>query len=163
MDTLINTLVALQAAGAFVGVACVVWGEFAYIRAIRDEHVDAAERAHLDASARGLYFGMTLLLLASLGLVILAYLSGGPLQPAVTATYWSFTLLALLVTLLTWARSRGHISFTLGSAALFTGWWFLLYLALGRLPLLSLGASVALYVVATALFYGILRAIRHLI
>ncbi|MDP2594160.1 MAG: hypothetical protein Q8P36_02380 [bacterium] len=160
MDALTGLLVFAQAFGALVGAIYAVHGELAYLRAARDGHIDKAERVHLDALARGLRFGMTLLLLASLGLVILAYASSTPIQPALTSGYWSFLALALLVTFLSFALSRGRISFSLGSAAVFTGWWFIVYLAFGRLPPLTLGASVALYVVATALFYVLLRFLR---
>ena len=162
METLAGLLLLVQALAALLGALSTVWGEFAYVRAIGDGRVDAAELAHLNATARGLYFGMTLLLLSSLGLVVLAYLTDASLQPAQTASYWSFIAVALLVTLLAWGRSRGHIPFSLGSAAIFTGWWFLTYLAFGQLPLRSFGAAIALYVVATAILYGALRLIRYL-
>ena len=162
MATIESTLLLVQALGAVVGALCTIWGEFAYVRAIGDKRVDAAELAHLNAIARGLYFGMTLLLLASLGLVITAYLNEAQLQPALTSSYWSFMALALLTTLLTGARSRGHISFSVGTGAIFTAWWFLAYLALGQLPPLSFGASIALYLVATTIFYGLLRLVRHI-
>lgn len=162
MDTPVGALVIVQALGALLGALSAVWGEFAYARAMRDGHIDRAERAHLDSIARGLYFGMTTLLLASLGLVVLAYLAEIPAQPALTPSYWSFVILALLVVGLTWALSRKRISFALGSAAVFTAWWYLTYLAFERLPPLSFGASIALYLIAATIFYALLRLIRHL-
>src|SRR3989344_3279263 len=160
MDVLLTFLVCLQVLGGAIGVFYAMRGEFAYINAIKDDAIDRAERAHLDHLASGLWYGMTLVVAASTGLVILAYRLGTPLQPAETSVYWSFVALILLVTLLTWALSRERISFSLGSSAVFTGWWFLLYIALGRLPSLSLGASVALFVIVTAIFYALLRYLR---
>ena len=163
MDTLPSLLVFCQALGALIGAVWAVWGEIEYLRAIRDGHIDKAERRHLDALARGLRFGMALILLASLGLVISAYSFGSALQPALTASYWSFILLALLIILITWALSRSRVSFAFGSAALFTAWWLLVYLTFGRLPPLTLGASIALYVVATGVFYMVLRSVRSIL
>ena len=162
MDTFVALLVYLQAFGAIVGAGSAVLAELAYARAMRDGHVDKAERAHLDILARGLRWGMTFLLLSSFGLVVSAYQAGVPLQPALTTSYWSFIALALLATSVSYALSRGRISFSLGSAVVFTAWWFLAYLALGQLPTLSFGAVVAFYVVATGFFYGLLRLLRHL-
>ncbi len=162
MNALTVALVCVQALGAFIGAMTAVLAEFAYIRALQDGHLDRAERHHIDALARGLYVGMSLLLTASLGLVILAYQTGASVQPALTASYWSFVALALLVITVSYQRSRGRISFSLGSAAVFTAWWFLAYLALGQLPLLSFGASIACYVIATGFFYGLLHMTRHM-
>ena len=67
MDTLVSFLFFCQALGALGGALAAVWGEASYIRAVRAGHLDRAERAHLDAIAKGLRFGMVLLLLASLG------------------------------------------------------------------------------------------------
>lgn len=162
MDPLVTLFVYAQALGALVGAFSAVWGELSYVHAMRDGRVDRAERRHLDALARALRFGMTTLLLASLGLVIIAYRAQTSVPPGLTATYWAFIALALLITFLSWALSKKRISFTLGSAAIFTAWWFLAYMALGRLPALSFGAAVALYVVATGVFYFGLRLARAL-
>ncbi|MBU6388303.1 hypothetical protein KGQ72_00255 [Patescibacteria group bacterium] len=151
-----------QALGAFVGAASAVWGEIAYIRALRDGKIDAAERAHLRSIASGLRFGMVLLLLSSFGLVTVAYVLHVAEQPALSASYWILIALALLVTFVSWALSRGRISFALGSAAAFTGWWFLVFLTLGEIPPLSFGAAVAFFVVATGMFYALLQYARML-
>ena len=162
MTALVPFLAFCQALGALIGAATSVWGELAYLRDMRDGKIDAAERAHLDILARGLRFGMTLLLLSSLGLVIAAYASRAPLQSALTPGYWTLLALALLVVGVSWALSRRHVSFAFGSAALFTAWWFLAYLTLGLLPPLSFGSAVALLVVATALMYALLHYVRTL-
>jgi hypothetical protein len=162
MDTLVGTLVVCQALGALVGTVSAVWGELAYVKAMRDNAIDTAERAHLDTLAHGLWVGMSILLSASLALVVLAFVQDATLQPALTPVYWSFMSLALLVTLLVWALSRRRVSFPLGSAAILTAWWMLLYMALGRFPELGFGAVIATYVVATALMYAVLQYARFL-
>jgi hypothetical protein len=73
MITLVSFLVFCQAFGASVGALLSVWSEFAYIRAMRDGQMDVAETAHLKIIANSLRFGMTIMLLASLGLVIVSY------------------------------------------------------------------------------------------
>ena len=160
MTALVPFLAFCQALGALVGAVTSVWGELAYIRDMRDGKIDTAERAHLNIIARGLRFGMTLILLASLGLVIVAYTSNAALQPALTPVYWTFIMLALVVISVSWALFRRHISFAFGSAALFASWWFLVYLTLGLLSPLLFGSSVALLVVATVIIYALLQYIR---
>ena len=162
MTSLVAFIIFCQALGAVVGVAATTWGELAYLRAMRDGKIDVAERAHLDAIAHGLRFGMTLLLSASFALVIVAYLAHATTQPALTASYWTLILFALLVVYVSWALSRHRLSFALGSALAFSAWWFLAYLTLGWLPPLSFGAAIAFFVIATVIFYGILQYARML-
>lgn len=160
--TLVPFLVYCQAIGAAIGVVTAVWGELAYIRAMRDGKIDTAERAHLAVIAHGLRFGMVLILVASFGLVIEAYRAHAVSQPVVSASYWILVALAVLVTLVTWALSRKLISFAFGSALVFSGWWFLVFLTIGKLPAVTFGVAAALYVVVTAVFYAILRYVRFL-
>lgn len=162
MDTIIAFIVLCQAFGAFVGAGTTIWGELAYLRAMRDGTIDAAERAHLRIIAHGLRFGMTLLLLSSFALVVVAYLLHAQRQPAVTPSYWALILIALVVVWVSWALSRKKISFPLGSAIAFTAWWFLAYLTIGWVPELSLGATIGFFVVATGIFYGVLAYSRML-
>lgn len=162
MTSLISFIVFCQALGALVGAGSTVWGEIAYIRALRDGKIDHAERAHLRAIAHGLRWGMTLLLISSFALVVIAYLSHSGAQPAVTASYWTLVTFALLIVYVSWALSRKHLSFALGSAIAFTAWWFLAYLTIGWMPVLSFGATVAFFVIATGIFYAILQYARFL-
>lgn len=161
MPALVPFLVFCQALGASVGAFTAIWSELAYARAMRDGKIDHAERTHLHIIAHGLRYGMTLLLLASLGLVVVAYTEHTALQPALSASYWTFIALALVVISVSWALSRRRISFTLGSASIFTAWWFLVYLSFGWLPL-SFGAAVMSFIVAAAIFYAVLYYARLL-
>lgn len=160
MDIATSAIIVGQVLGALIGGYSVIHGEFAYVRAIRDRQVSDAERAHLLVIGRGLKYGMTLVLLASLGHVLLAYTRHDLVQPALTATYWALMLLALAATIVSWMLARRHISFLLGSAVVFTAWWFLVYLALGLLPQLSFGAVVALFVIFSGVFYALLKYVR---
>ncbi len=162
MTLLVLFLVSCQAFGAFIGAFSAVFGELAYIRSMRDGKIDVAERAHLDNLAKGLRFGMSLLLIASLALVVVAYTLHAAFQPALTARYWILMILAFLIIGVSFALSRQRIPFALGSAAVFSAWWFLVYLTLGRLPALSFGAAAALYVVVAALLYAMLHYARLL-
>lgn len=162
MNALVPFLVFCQALGASVGALTAVWSEFAYIRAMRDGKVDTAERAHLQVIARGLRFGMVLLLLASLALVAVDYNLRVSPQPALSASYWTSVALSLLIIYVSWALSRHRIPFAFGSAIVFTAWWFLAFLTIGQLPALSFGSSVALLVLATGVFYAVLQYGRFL-
>lgn len=162
MPTLILFLLFCQALGAVAGVSAALWGEFAYIHALNDGKIDSAERAHLRSIGHSLRFGMTLLLLSSFALVIVAFIVQGTPQPALTEGYWIFIALALTAILISWALARRRISFALGSAAVLTAWWLLAYLVLGRFPLVSFGGAIALYVVLTAVIYAVLSFFRFL-
>jgi hypothetical protein len=162
MTPFISFLVFCQALGAFSGAFAAVWGELAYIRAMKDGKIDTAERAHLTIIANGLRFGMLLILLSSFGLVVVAYALHAALQPALSVSYWTLIVLTILIIGVSWALSRRRISFALGSAIVFTAWWFLAFLTLGQLPPLSFGAAVAFFVVATVLFYALLEYGRFL-
>ncbi|MFA6414646.1 MAG: hypothetical protein WC217_02155 [Candidatus Paceibacterota bacterium] len=162
MDALVSLLVFCQALGALTGALSAVWGELAYVRAMRDGRLDHAEREHLAAIARGLRFGMSLILFSSLGLVVVAYLLHAAAQPALSGSYWLLIVLAILVTAASWALSRKQIPFALGSAVVFTGWWFLTFLTFGQVPVLSFGSAAAFFIVATAIFYAVLQYGRFL-
>jgi hypothetical protein len=162
MDAFVSLLVFCQALGASIGTFTAVWGEIAYIRAQQDGKIDTAERAHLRIIGHGLRFGMVLMLLSSFGLVVVAYLLHSAEQPALSTSYWTFIALIFLLIGISWALARRHISFALGSAIVFTAWWFLAYLTLGWFPPLSFGAAVAFFVVATVLFYAVLASARFL-
>ena len=163
MTTLISFIVFCQMLGAFVGAFATIWGEFSYLQHARHGKIDHAERAHLRAIGHGLRWGMTLLLISSFALVVVAYLSHATLQPALTPRYWVLTVFTLLIVYVSWALSRQRISFALGSAIAFTAWWFLAYLTIGLIPSLSFGATVAYFIVATAIFYAILTYTRMLV
>jgi len=157
MSTPVLLLFFCQALGASIGAFSAVWSEIAYLRAARHGGVDAAERAHLRVIARGLRFGMFIFLLASLGLVVVAYRLQAAPQPALSAGYWTSITLALIVIGASWALSRRRIAFALGSAIVFTAWWFLAYFVLGWLPSFSFGAIAAFFVITTAIFYTLLQ------
>ena len=163
MNTLVPALVLCQALGAALGALSAVWGELAYVRSMRDGKIDSAERAHLHAIARGLRFGMSLLLLSSFGLVSIAYLQHTSEQSALSSSYWTLIALALFIITVTRALSRQRISFAFGSAIAVTGRCLLVFLTLGEIPPLSFGSAVAFFVVATAIFYALLQYMRFLL
>ncbi|MFI5260738.1 MAG: hypothetical protein ACHQU0_03020 [Candidatus Paceibacteria bacterium] len=162
MDAFIPFVLFCQALGAFIGAASTIWGEFSYLRAMRDGRIDHAERMHLRSIAHGLRFGMSLLLISSFALVVIAYLSKFAVQPVLTSSYWTLIILAIIVIYVSWALSRNRISFALGSAIAFSAWWFLAYLTVGLMPTLSFGSTIAFFVLATAIFYAILQYTRML-
>lgn len=155
-------LVFCQALGALVGALTAVWGELAYVHAMRDGHLSKAEKAHLAVIGRGLRFGMSLLLLSSLGLVLLSYALQAPLPPAFTASYWILIALSALILLVSWLMSRKYLRFSVGSSVAFSAWWFLVYLTAGQLPAATTGATILFFVAATVVFMLALTANRYL-
>ena len=154
-------LVFCQALGAIVGVTTTVWSELAYLKAMRDGKINNAERMHLLIIGHGLRYGLTLLLLASIGLVITAFINKSALQPALTPSYWILMVVALVIISVSWGFARRHLSFRIASATLFTAWWFIVYLSFGLLPL-SFGSAAASFVVAAVIFYALLHYARLL-
>lgn len=162
MESFILLLVFLQSLGSLIGAGTAVWGELAYVKAMRDGKVDHAERVHMDAIAQGLRFGM-ILLLSSFSLVICAYALQSTHQPAFSSGYWTLMLLALSVVVVAWALSRHRVSFAYGSAIIFSGWWYLAFLTLGMIPIVSLSVAIAAFVITTSMFYGLLKIGRFVV
>ncbi len=150
-----------QLLGALIGVGSAVWGELAYMRALRDGHIDKGEKAHIKSIGRGLRFGMTLLLLSSLGLVVSAYILQTT-PPALTESYWLLVFLSTLIIGVSWALSRAVVPFAEGSIIAFSAWWFLFYLVSGQLTLENIGAAISFYIIATVLLMVIVKGARSL-
>jgi hypothetical protein len=161
VTALVPFLVYCQALGAAVGACTAVWAELSYVRAMRDGALSSAETRHLRIIGHGLKYGMTLLLLSSLGLIVAAYLTHAAFQPAVSSGYWSLMMLALLIISVSSMLVRRRLPFQLASATLFTAWWFLVYLSFGFLSL-TFGAAVMAFVVATVVFNAIIYFTRML-
>jgi hypothetical protein len=162
MIALIFLLICLQSFGACVGAFAAIWGEVVYILATRDGKIDKAERAHIKAIGHGLRFGMSLLLLASLALVIVDYTLQVMLQPALTASYWSFIVLAVIAIVVSWLLAHKKISFIAGSAISISAWLFMVYLALGLLQVTSFISVIAMFVVLVVVFYAVIYYVRLL-
>lgn len=162
MDPVYSFLLFCQALGSLIGAATAVWAEFAYVRAVRDGHVTAAELKHLKIIWHGLYFGMTLVLLSMLGMVLSAYITAAQVQPGVTTNYWILAAFTLIILGISWGLAHKKISHPLGSALIFSAWWFLAYLTGGWLPSLTFGAAIAFYVVVATVHYMLLKHARLL-
>jgi hypothetical protein len=161
LPTLVTFLVFCQALGAGVGAFTAVWSELSYVKAMRDGKIDVAERAHLLIIGHGLRYGMTLLLISSFGLIVVAYLKNATPQPALSASYWTLIALALVVITVSSALARKRLPFKIASATLFTAWWFLVYLSFGWFSL-SFGAAVMSFIVTAVIFYAVLYYARLL-
>jgi len=163
MNTLLIIFSLTQAIGALIGAGGSIFAEIFYVRAIQDGKIDDAERAHLGVIAEGLRWGMLALLVGSIGLVLTDFVYLVPVQPASTHVYWVEMGLAFAVIFFSWSLSRRVIGFTIASAAVFSGWWFLALLVMGRLPSLSFGAAFGVYLVATAVVAALLTYARVLV
>lgn len=155
MELITAVLLVCQALGAIVGAGTAVWGELAYVRAHRDGKIDRHERAHLAIIERGLRFGLSLVLLSSLGLVIAAYVNRAVTQPAETMSYWLLIGLALVVLGVSWAMSRKVLAFAYGSAIAFAAWWSMAFLTVGGLPAAS-PLEALLTLVGAVLAFGVI-------
>lgn len=162
MSTFLSIFLLLQAIGAIIGAGGAVVGELFYFRAVRDGRIDTAEREQMMVVAKALRWGMILLLISSIALVLIDFIYVVPYQPALTSVYWVEMTIALVVIIASWSLSRRKIEHWLGAAAVFTGWWFLALLTLGHMTIITYGASIGVYVVATAIMACVLGYIRSL-
>lgn len=158
---MIAIFIILQVVGALMGAFGAVWAELAYLHALKDGVISRAERRHLITIARTLRFGMFVLLLASLGFIYTVYLGGG-IQVALTSTYWIEMLIVFVILMTSWALSRNQMQFALGSGIVFSGWWFLVFLLVGKTGAAGFGELLALFTLFTAVFCAILTYIRFL-
>ena len=163
MNTLTLLFTLMQAAGAVVGAGGSVFAELFYLRAVKDGAIDEAERAHLSTVAGALRIGMLIYLIGSVGMVIMSFAYLTPLQPALTHTYWIQAGLVFAILFFAWALSRKLVSFTVGSAGVFAGWWFITFLVFEKLPAITFGAAVGIYLVATAVVAAFLYYVRTLL
>ncbi|MFM2331127.1 MAG: hypothetical protein RLZZ26_634 [Candidatus Parcubacteria bacterium] len=161
-NNLVDVLVLGQAFGALVGALTSVGAQRAYVKAMRDGHIDHAERAHLTAIGHGLRYGLTIMLISSFCLVVAAYLVPVTPQPALTPSYWMLVALALIIISISSMLARRRTPFKLASATIFTAWWFLVFLSFGWVSL-SFGAAMMSFIVTTAIFYAILYYARLLV
>ncbi len=162
MQTLIGLFAILQAIGAAIGAGGSVFAELFYLQAIRDGHIDVAEKRHMRTIAKTLRAGMLTVLTSSIALVLLAFIYDRNPQPAFTTSYWILMILAFVVIFGSWALSRKKMGATLAAAIAFMGWWFIALLAFGRFPAMSVTSTIGLFVVATAIMAAILHFFRTL-
>lgn len=162
MEIITFAFVVCQAVGAIIGVGSAIIGEIEYAHASRDGKISEAEHRHLEIIHRGLRFGMSMVLLASFGLVVLAYQAEADPQPVLTTGYWLLMIFAFIIIGASWAMARKVTTVSRGSVVAFTAWWFLAFLTLGQLPISSIGASVAAFIMAVLLFGIVFVATRHL-
>jgi len=162
MDTLAFAFGVCQALGAVIGVGSAILGEIVHARALRDGKIDRAEHRHMEMIHKGLRFGMSVVLLASFGLVVAAYEVEATPQPVLTVSYWLLMIFAFVIIAASWAMARKAVSVTKGSVVAFTAWWFLALLTLGRLPITSIEGGVASFLIALLLFGLVISANRHL-
>ena len=148
-----------QLVGATIGAVYAILAELRYLQAIRDGKVTTRERRHILATQRGLRFGMSVVLLSSLGLVLVGYVNQGA-GFVLAPSYLAFVGLVVLIVTLSWVMSKRPRTFVWASLLTFTGWWYMVYLTMGALPVTSLAAAVSMYLVVLALLSSILHGAR---
>lgn len=162
MYEVLNFFALAQAVGAIIGAGGSVIGELAYLKAMQDQRIDHAERAHLKLISRSLRIGMLILLFGSIGLVYADYVFYATVQPALTEGYWIMMTFALFVIAASWAFTSKRIPFWLGSSMVFVGWWSIVLLTIGHFPEVDYGGAMAFYIVAVAIMAVILSFSRTL-
>ncbi len=104
---------------------------------------------------------MSIVLLSSFGLVVVAYGDQTSPQPVLTTSYWLLMISSFIIIGASWAMARQVLTVTRGSIVAFTAWWFLAFLTLGQMPITSFSASLASFGIALLLFGIVLSAARR--
>ncbi len=149
-----------QLMGAVVGAASAVLAEVWYLEALRDGKVTRKENKHIAVATHGLRFGMSLVLLSSLGLLVTDYLLGGGRSAVLTPSYGALFGIIVLIFAISWTMSKRPKTFAWGSLVTFSAWWFMVYLTLGALPIDSLVAAAGIFLGTLLLLSVILHSAR---
>ncbi len=155
-------LVFAHIAATLVGVGSITVAEWQYFRALSDGRIDDGERAHLVALFFSLRFALTLVLLTDILLGFAIFLFPHAPELVLSTPYWfeMFIILALIIA--SWLRFHGRIPFWAGSAVAFTGWWYLVGMNLGYIPVESFFAAVIGFIVSIAVISGVFGYARLL-
>jgi hypothetical protein len=151
-----------QVVGAVIGAFFAVVAEMRYVAALRDGKVTTKERRHIVATGRGLRFGMTLVLLSSLGLAALTVAHGSGKDLLLSPSFGALFGVVLLIGAVSWLMAKRPKTFVWGSLVTFSAWWYLVYMTLGALPIRSLMAALALFGAVLLLLSIILHSGRAL-
>ena len=128
METLINIAAFVHVLGAAIGVAGITFGEIFYLKATADGRVDAREREYMHTTFFALKWGLLLILLSGVVLGVLEYAYAGAQNHILGAPWWFINTLAFVIIFAGWGMMREKVSWWLGSALAFSGWWMVLML-----------------------------------
>lgn len=156
LDTVVVALFVSHIIAVSFGAACITFAEWRYFRAIADGKIDSGERAHLVTLFFSLRFALVMVILVDIALGFALYVLGSSLTPSLTPSYWFETLIIFTLIFVSWLRFHGRIPFWAGSSIAFVGWWYLVGMDIGFVPIAGIGTAifgfVASVVVMAALF-----------
>lgn len=128
MTTLIAIAAFVHVLGAAIGAAGITFGEVFYLKATADGRVDARERDYMHTTFFALKWGLMLILVSGIALGILEYAYVGAENHVLAAPWWFINTLAFVIIFAGWGMAREKISWALGSALAFSGWWMVFML-----------------------------------
>lgn len=164
LTTSIVVLMFTHLAATIFGAGSITIAEWRYFRALSDGRIDDGERAHLVALFFSLRFALVLVLLTDVAAGIALYILPTSISLALTATYWFEMLVILVLILVSWMRFHGRVPFWVGSAIAFTGWWYLVGISLGYVPVTNFMAASIGFIVSALIIAGIFsyaRVVAH--
>lgn len=155
-----EALLMIHALGAALGAAGVTFAELFYTQAVVDGKIDSCEKKHIEHTLWALQWGVSIMVLAGIGLIIVEYFLPYSEQTVLTAPFWMIHTLTVVVIVFGFLISRNLVPWWLGSAAAFSAWWTMLALHAWRtIPLGYLALWLA-YVLVTAAAICIFPYIR---
>jgi hypothetical protein len=157
---LVPLLAALSTLGALIGAGFTTYAEIFFTHAASDGEIDHHERKYLRRLFKGFAFGITLVLFSNIALIVLEYLVPSAPQAVLAAPFWTLQTLTLLIIFVGWLLSKRRIPWWLGSTAVLTAWWMLLFIDLGSFNTSGFLDLLFTYVLVTALVAGVLSYLR---
>ncbi len=155
LTTSIVVLMFTHLAATIFGAGSITIAEWRYFRAISDGRIDDGERAHLVALFFSLRFALVLVLLTDVAAGFALYILPTSISLALTTTYWFEMFVIFVLVLVSWMRFHGRVPFWIGSSIAFTGWWYLVGVSLGYVPVTNFAAAVIGFFVSAIIIAGI--------
>ncbi len=166
MSVLASGIVALFLAHLFAvlfGAGSITFAEWQYFRAIRDGHIDEGERAHLSTLFFSLRFALVMVVLVDIALGIALYIAASPVVLALTSMYWFEMLIVLVLIITSWLRFHGRIPFWAGSSIAFVGWWYLVGMDIGFVPIEGFTSALLGFIISIFILAGLFGYVRFLV
>jgi hypothetical protein len=157
-------LIAFHTLGAALGAAGATYAEIIYTKAMADGRIDRREREYFMTTYWALQWGMLTVLVTGLALVVVQFFLPASPDATLYEPLWIQNTLALIITVSAWMLGRSFISWGIGSALVFAGWWMLLILDCFRDYSFSYLGLLFIYVFlafCSAVFWGYARVLAH--
>lgn len=157
LDACAFVLIALHGFGAALGAGGALFAEIFYAKATADGHLDRRERDWFRSTFFALKWGMGTVLVTGLLLIFVQYFLPDSPERVLHPALWAQNALAVIVLGFAYALSRKRVTWHIGAASIFAGWWMIFALDTWQgdtYPFLVLMVVFAAFAGASILFWG---------